>query len=232
MHRWKSSHIPGQYFDAETGQHYNYFRDYQPGSGRYSQSDPIGLNGDINTYGYALSNPIMRLDLNGLQAQPRPTPPQLPSPTPSERFPNLPPSNDPVFKPDRTPGTSGAASSAVRACVSNPLACVLVLCAFPSSTSACDTVERTPQCDDQDKPCPPCRFTDGTVVPVGTIGYRLDKVPPSRPHHPYLGDHYNLFRANQNPNNCQCFWQPIGASDAAGGLPPPIGSIPLRPFLN
>jgi RHS repeat-associated protein len=57
--------FPGQYFDAETGMHYNYFRDYEPGTGRYVESDPVGLNGGINTYAYAASTPLISVDPSG-----------------------------------------------------------------------------------------------------------------------------------------------------------------------
>ncbi len=59
--------FPGQYKDAETGLHYNYFRDYDPSTGRYVQSDPIGLGGGLNTYSYALQNPMTHVDPSGLE---------------------------------------------------------------------------------------------------------------------------------------------------------------------
>jgi RHS repeat-associated protein len=58
--------FPGQYYDAETGLNYNYFRDYEPTTGRYVESDPIGLKAGPTTYGYVRANPITFIDPLGL----------------------------------------------------------------------------------------------------------------------------------------------------------------------
>ena len=63
----------GQINDRETGMHYNYFRDYEPDTGRYVESDPIGLRGGINMYGYVDGQPIRSKDRKGLSSS-RPFP--------------------------------------------------------------------------------------------------------------------------------------------------------------
>lgn len=57
--------LPGQYADAETGFSQNGARDYVPGWGRYLESDPIGLVGGVDTYGYAGQNPLQWTDRSG-----------------------------------------------------------------------------------------------------------------------------------------------------------------------
>jgi RHS repeat-associated protein len=55
----------GQYLDRETGLHYNTFRYYDPAGGCYTQMDPIGLLGGLNTYIYVV-DPLVWVDPLGL----------------------------------------------------------------------------------------------------------------------------------------------------------------------
>ena len=55
----------GQYYDKESGLHYNRFRYYDPEIGRFVSQDPIGLKGGENLYAY-VNNPNQWVDILGL----------------------------------------------------------------------------------------------------------------------------------------------------------------------
>ncbi|QVN23349.1 RHS repeat domain-containing protein [Burkholderia pyrrocinia] len=59
----------GQYYDEETGLHYNRHRYYDPATGRFISKDPIGLQGGLNVYQYA-PNPVEWVDPLGLAKMP------------------------------------------------------------------------------------------------------------------------------------------------------------------
>ena len=59
--------FPGQYYDAESGLHYNRYRTMDAGTGRYLESDPRGQGIAINVYAYARDNPLSYFDALGLE---------------------------------------------------------------------------------------------------------------------------------------------------------------------
>jgi RHS repeat-associated protein len=61
-----NARYPGQYADKESGLNYNYFRTYNAETGRYTQSDPIGLGGGWNRFGYVGGNALQFTDPRGL----------------------------------------------------------------------------------------------------------------------------------------------------------------------
>jgi RHS repeat-associated protein len=60
-----SARFPGQWFQAESGLHQNWMRDYDPTTGRYIEADPLGLVDGASVYGYAGQNPMMNVDPRG-----------------------------------------------------------------------------------------------------------------------------------------------------------------------
>ena len=119
---------PGQYFDQESGLHYNYHRSYSAAVGRYTQSDPIDLEGGWNRFGYSNQNPLSNVDplglawtcsTNGLVTTCTNPPPGIPGdgrpPTPNiPPFPGFPLPPVPIVQ---------IISSIIDACTPNPDEC-------------------------------------------------------------------------------------------------------------
>jgi RHS repeat-associated protein len=92
--------FPGQWFQLETGLHYNWNRTYDPSIGRYTQADPLGFVDGPSVYGYARGAPTLVVDQDGRRVSPSipieppvVIPRPMPGPTPNPSFP--PPTLDP-----------------------------------------------------------------------------------------------------------------------------------------
>jgi RHS repeat-associated protein len=101
--------FPGQWFQIESGLHYNWHRSYDPTLGRYTQPDPLGFVDGPSVYGYAGGSPIRSVDRDGryqtgptIVRPPIPFPPSLVPPTLTLPDPYVPPPNP---YPNPTPGT-------------------------------------------------------------------------------------------------------------------------------
>ncbi|AZR23794.1 RHS repeat protein [Xanthomonas vasicola] len=216
--------FPGQRFDAASGLNQNYFRDYEATTGRYGQSDPLGLQGGISTHGYALGSPLSLTDPLGL----------APNPACAAGW---------IAACSVVGGGVGYWGGGILGGVAGsevPIAgnaagfvagSQLGGMGGASAGGILGGLTAGMACPDE-KPCPPCKTISGMIVPVGTIGYRpLDVIPNNVMQHGVYGSHHNIFVANQYPYpKCDCFWAKQKYVVKPDQLQP--GWVPVEPFVN
>jgi len=184
--------------------HYNYFRDYDPSIGRFIESDPIGLQAGTNTYGYVAARPIVFGDPFGLDAVGQ----AIGRGVGAWGGRIIGGAIGTAIEPGGGTAVGAFAGGAIGTRIGGAVGSAI-----------------GDMCKEQT--CPPCRLVNGTVVPLGTIAYRYDYLPPHVQQHGIYGEHFNLYTANQNPKNCKCFWQDKGASATFDP-----NWIPIAPFAN
>jgi len=182
--------------DGETGMNYYGYRYYDAGNGRWINRDPIAEKGGLNVYAMVGNDLIYNYDILGQSAAAR-----------------------------CLPIAAGIALGDGPLPIGDVIACGVIGGAliYDGITWACCR-DAAPACPkEEEKPkrkrCKPC------APPVGTIAFRTDIVPPSRPHHPHPGTHTHLFEVIQSPVSagCVCRWNKTGSID--GAMPPP-GAVP------
>ena len=112
--------FPGQLYDSHGRLHYNHMRDYDPATGRYVESDPIGLDGGLNPYLYASGNPLRYTDPTGLQI---PWPATAPPPPPAATTPSgaqVPPT---YWEIEALKGLYTSPAAVALGCALNPVLC-------------------------------------------------------------------------------------------------------------
>lgn len=200
----------GREFDSET-ELYNYrARYFDFSTGRFLSEDPVRFGAGFNFYRYAADSPVNFIDSLGLAAAP-----------------SMPPSSSPLPPGWQVYEGGGGEATGWLSGLAGALEFLPALAIGPNNPNlnpdavTAATINQANQkagrqCQRRNRSCPDC------MPPAGTIVYVVDT---SHFHIPFFGRHWHLLVRSQNPNNCQCFWQRIGAGDG----PPPANAQPLDP---